>query len=218
MHEILRQLIELIRPDLRHYYRIVKKARIVKAYASDGKYWADVQPLRNDGSADESEPIVPQAELPVIWSGDQRGIVCPPKAGTVCDLSYYDGDPNYPVISNLRWEGVNAPAAGLDELVIQHSPGIKVWFDSAGKWHIETPQVEIITGQLHIQAATSHEGNINLEGNLFVSGAISQLAGSGGAKGASMTGSLSISGGNLSVNGNITATGTITDGQGGTTR
>jgi hypothetical protein len=215
MLDTLRQMIELVRPNLRHYYRVTKKARIVKAYASDGKYWADVQPLRNDGSADEAEPLVPQAEMPVMWSGNQRGIVCPPAAGTVCDLSYYDGDPNYPFISNLRWEGVNAPAAGLDELVIQHSPGIKVWFDAAGNWHIQTPQVEIITGQLNIQAETQHQGNITLTGNLLIAGAITQTAGAG-AGGASMTGSLIINGGNLTVNGNITATGTITDGQGAT--
>ena len=36
--DILRKAIELAMPDLRHYYRMVRKARVVNAYASDGKY------------------------------------------------------------------------------------------------------------------------------------------------------------------------------------
>ena len=52
--DLLRKTLELAMPDMRHYYRVVKKARVVASYASDGRYYADVQPLRNDGTEDES--------------------------------------------------------------------------------------------------------------------------------------------------------------------
>lgn len=120
----MRRIIELAMPDLRHYYRMTKKAKVVGVYASDGQYFADVQPLRNDETVDENEPVVPRVALPVLWGGPDRGIVCPPTKGTLCDLSYYDGDPNYPYISNIRWGmGQNAPKADITEFVIQLENG-----------------------------------------------------------------------------------------------
>ena len=53
------RLVELAMPNLRHYYRMTKKAKIVAVYPSNGEYFADVQPLRNDESVDPSEPVVP---------------------------------------------------------------------------------------------------------------------------------------------------------------
>ena len=106
----IRRLVELAMPDLRHYYRMTRKARVAAVYASDGEYFCDVQPLRNDESADPKEPLVPRVALPVLWGGPDRGVVCPPVTGALCDLSYYDGDPNYPFISNIRWGGgMSAP-------------------------------------------------------------------------------------------------------------
>lgn len=60
----IRRLVELAMPDLRHYYRMTKKARVVAVYASNGEYFCDVQPLRNDESADPKEPVVPRVALP----------------------------------------------------------------------------------------------------------------------------------------------------------
>ena len=91
---LLKRALELAMPDLRTYYRMTRKAKVVAAYASDGRYFADVQPLRNDETPDPAEPVIPQVEIPVLWGGPKRGIVCPPAAGTLCDHSYYDGDPN----------------------------------------------------------------------------------------------------------------------------
>lgn len=62
----LKKAVEVCRPNLRHYYRIVKKARIVNTYASNGKYYCDVQPLRNDENIDENEPVIPKVALPVF--------------------------------------------------------------------------------------------------------------------------------------------------------
>ena len=113
MLKMIKRAVELCRPDLRSYYRVTRKAKVVTAYASDGQYFADVQPLRNDETPDPNEPIIPHVEIPILWGGPNRGLVCPPQAGTLCDLSYYDGDPNYPRISNFRWQGNGAPACGL---------------------------------------------------------------------------------------------------------
>lgn len=128
--DLLRQAIEIAMPDLRHYLRPVRKAKVVGVYAAKGgKYYADVQPLRNDETVDPDSPVIPKVEIPVMWAGPKRGVVCPPAAGTYCDLTYYDGDPNYPRISNFRWYGMAAPEAELDELVIQQEPGVYIKID-----------------------------------------------------------------------------------------
>lgn len=138
---LIRKLVELAMPDLRSYYRMTRKAKIVGVYASDGQYFADVQPLRCDESVDDSEPVVPRVALPVLWGGPDRGLVCPPTVGTLCDLSFYDGDPNYPFISNIRYGlGQNAPKAELNELVIQLQPGVEMRIDKQKHLVTLTPE------------------------------------------------------------------------------
>ena len=221
---LLKRVFELIMPDLRSYYRITRKARVVKTYASDGHYWADIQPLRNDDSDDPDEPVIAKIEIPVIWAGPNRGIVCPPTVGSLCDLSYYDGDPNYPRIANFRWRGNGAPEAATGDFIIQSEPGTYIKIDALKKIILVTPadieetaggkktakisgnKDEQVGGAWTIQvtgAATIQAPQINLQGNLSVAGA-------GGAAGESKIK------GNLSVEGNISATGTITDTAGNT--
>ena len=137
---LLKRALELAMPDLRAYYRMTRKAKIVASYASDGRYFADVQPLRNDESPDQAEPVIPQVEIPIMWGGPKRGIVCPPAVGTLCDLSYYDGDPNYPRISNFRWQSNGAPECGLNELIIQQTPGVSLKIEADGSFITITPQ------------------------------------------------------------------------------
>ncbi len=137
---LLKRALELAMPDLRAYYRMTRKAKVVAAYASDGRYYADVQPLRNDESPDTSEPVIPKVEIPIVWGGPKRGIVCPPAVGTLCDLSYYDGDPNYPRISNFRWQMNGAPDCGLDELIIQQTPGVSLKIEKDGSFLTVSPE------------------------------------------------------------------------------
>lgn len=139
--DLIRQAVEFCMPDLRHYYRMTRKAKVVAVYPSaGGKYYADVQPLRNDESEDPKEPIVPKVEIPVLWGGPKRGVVCPPAVGTHCDLSFYDGDPNYPHISNFRWYGQDAPEAALNEFVIQLEPGVEIRIDRQKQVVTLTPE------------------------------------------------------------------------------
>lgn len=136
---LLKRVMELVRPDLRAYYRVVRKAKVVKTYASDGRYWADVQPLRNDDSEDPAEPVVPKVEIPILWAGPKRGVVCPPEVGTYCDLEYYDGDPDFPRISNFRWHGMDAPEIEVGGFIIQQEPGVHFKIDADKNIEIKTP-------------------------------------------------------------------------------
>jgi hypothetical protein len=141
---LLRRVVELVMPNLRHYYRVPRKGRIVKSYsAAGGLYFADVQPLRNDESVDEREPVLPRIEIPILWGGPDRGVVCPPTPGTLCDITYYDGDPNYPRISNFRWEKNRAPACELGAFVIQQSPGTFIKIDKDGIAWIEAATIHL---------------------------------------------------------------------------
>lgn len=138
--DLIREAVQIAMPDLRHYYRMPKKGKIVAAYASDGNYFADVQPLRNDETEDSDEPVISKVEIPVLWGGPDRGVVCPPETGTLCDITYYDGDPNYPRISNFRWQGNNAPKAELKEFVIQLEPGVEIRIDKEKQVITLTPE------------------------------------------------------------------------------
>jgi hypothetical protein len=143
---LLKKVIELCMPDFRNYYRIVRKGKVIKSYASDGAYHADIQILRNDESADENEPIIPKVEIPVVWGGQGRGVICPPATGTMCDVEYYDGDPNYPRISNFRGKN-QAPTCGLNEFIIQLETGTSIKIDSEKNIISLTPSnYEVSTG------------------------------------------------------------------------
>jgi hypothetical protein len=213
---LLKRVIELVMPDLRSYYRVTRKARVVKTYASDGHYWADVQPLRNDESVDEREPVIPRVEIPVVWAGPKRGIVCPPAVGTLCDLTYYDGDPDYPRISNFRWHGMAAPEVEIGGFIIQRGPGTHIKINAANNIICVTPadkqnvaggsKTEEIGGIWSIQVAgtaTIQAPQVEIRGLLSVTDA------AGGPGASTLVG-------DLHVTGNIVAEGTITDAGGNT--
>ncbi len=131
--DLMRKAIEIAMPDMRQSYRTTRKGKVVNVYPSDGgSYYADVKPLRNDDSEDPNEPIVPKVEIPAIWGGPGRGVVCPPSVGVFCDISYYDGDPNFPRISNIRGN-MGMPQAALNEFVIQLEPGVEIRIDASKK-------------------------------------------------------------------------------------
>ena len=127
---LVKRIVELVMPDLRAYYRVPRKGKIVATYPSNGHYWADVQPLRNDDSIDESEPVIPKVEIPIMWAGPKRGVVCPPLVGTHCDITYYDGDPDFPRISNFRWHISQAPDCEVGAYIIQQIPGVHIKIDA----------------------------------------------------------------------------------------
>ena len=143
LRRLLKRVVELAMPDLRSYYRMVRKAKVVKTYASDGQYWADVQPLLNDENIDAREPVISRVEIPILWAGPNRGVVCPPLVGAMCDLSFYDGDPAYPRISNFRWKGNAAPECEVGAFIIQKGPGVSIKIDVTNNI-IEVTDTDII--------------------------------------------------------------------------
>lgn len=210
----MKRAMELAQPDLRTYYRVVRKAKIVASYASDGQYYADVQPLRNDETDDTSEPVIPRVEIPIMWGGPKRGVVCPPTVGTLCDLSYYDGDPNYPRISNFRWQGNTAPECELDEFVIQLEPGVEIRIDKEKKIvSLTTKDVDTKAGEnvnteagqnwtiKAGQVATIEAPQIMLIGNVTTRGKDGQAA-------IEENGDRTQNG-NLTINGNLSVSGMI---------
>lgn len=196
--DLLKRAVELAMPNMRHYYRMPRKGLIVKSYASDGSYWADIQPLRNDDSVDESEPVISRVEIPVLWGGPDRGVVCPPTTGTICDITYYDGDPNYPRISNFRWARNKAPACELGAFIIQQGPGVFIKISPEGNIVHKTgvdrvneiggDKTETVGGTWNIEvtgSATIKAPQINLDGNVSVTGNIvagSNISDADGAK------------------------------------
>lgn len=204
----IKRAVELGEPDLRGYYRVVRKAKIVNAYPSDGKYYADVQPLRNDESDDTDEPVIPHVEIPIYWGGPKRGIVCPPTPGTLCDLSYYDGDPHYPRISNFRWQGNSAPECELDELIIQQSPDVSIKIDKEGS-HITLGKKDW-TVKVEGNATIECQGTLTLKAPQIVKMGNETSMGNDGGKGAiTETANKNIIG-NITVDGNISVTGVVT--------
>lgn len=233
LRALLKRAVELVMPNLRSYYRVTRKAKIEKTYLSDGHYWADVQPCRNDDSVDYNEPVIPKVEIPVIWAGPKRGIVCPPVKGTYCDLSYYDGDPNYPRISNFRWHDMEAPEVEIGGLIIQRQPGTAIKIDCQNNIIEITPanqQLDIGQGKTEKiggNASAEIGGNktenvggtwtvrvagpvsisapqISLAGNLSVTG----IAGGGGGGQSQFNGQMQLTG-NLEIGGNVNIGGNI---------
>ena len=205
---LIRRAMELAMPDLRHYYRTTRKARVVASYASDGKYYADVQPLRNDDTPDPAEPVIPKVEIPILWGGPKRGVVCPPDVGTHCDLSYYDGDPNYPRLSNFRWLEHDAPECELTELIIQQEPGVSIKIDREHKVITITPtEINAEAGQKWTVRAGAEAiieaSQIRLIGNVTSGGP------AGGAASFHQTGPQTIVG-PVTIKGPLTVTGGIT--------
>ncbi|MCP4162602.1 MAG: hypothetical protein GY760_21250 [Deltaproteobacteria bacterium] len=166
--KLFKRFFEIIMPDLRNYYRIAHKAEIVRTYACSGQYWADVQPLLNDESADENREVVERVEIPVTIGGSGKGIVSPPLKGTKCVLAYFDGDPDYPWISNFRWSNGNAPTVAEEETIIQTQEGVSIKFGADKKITILT------SGNVDVECV---EAAINASGKTILSGSILELNG-----------------------------------------
>jgi hypothetical protein len=154
LKRLLKQVVELLMPDFDHYRKPLRKGQVIETYASDGRYICDIKILLNNNQPDEDEPIIKGVELPVIWGGAERGIVCPPAPGTYCDIEYYHGDPDYPRISNIRWHENGAPAVGVDELIIQQKSGVYIHIKEDSTIEIKTPsdRIEIADGKTTIKA------------------------------------------------------------------
>ena len=205
MLKMIKRAVELCRPDLRSYYRVTRKAKVVTAYASAGQYFADVQPLRNDETPDPKEPVIPHVEIPILRGAPNRGVDCPPQAGTLCDLSYYDGDPNYPRISNFRWQGNGAPNCGLTELIIQQEPGTSIHIDESHT--IITLSPANWTVQVGGDASITAAGTLTLDAPQIVKKGNETCTGADGGTGKTTENAHRTTNGSITINGPLTVNG-----------
>jgi len=171
MKVLLKEAIEKCAPDLRRVLAQPRRGQVTAVKKAGGKYVCSVQAVLNDGRPDPAAPVIPDVEIPLIWSGPNRGIVCPPTVGEYCDLGFYDGDSNCPYITNFRPNG-QAPEAELDELFIQHSPGIRFGFQADGTFIIDAPKAVLTIPQIIINGDIQVNGNINVSGSIYASGTI----------------------------------------------
>lgn len=197
LKDLLKRAIEAAAPDLRQVMALPRRAKVVAVKPAGGTYVCTVQACLADGRPDPAAPVVPEVEIPSLWAGPGRGLVCPPMVGEYCDLGYYDGDPNCPFITNFRPR--EAPAAELDSLIIQHSPGIRLGFKPDGTVIVEAPKVEVTATERVIIKAPL----IQLEGRVEVKGGIYTTGGAGGS-GMEITGQVKIKQGGLDSQGHIT--------------
>jgi|GEM_PF-1133232 len=182
LKKLLKAAIEAVAPDLRKTMALPRKAKVTAVRAAGGTYVCSVQPVLNDGRPDPDAPVIPDVEIPCIWAGPDRGLICPPTVGEFCDLGFYDGDPNCPFIMSFRPS--SAPVADLDELMIQHSPGVRLGFKADGTVIVEAPKIEAKATE-HIKAdaplvevratarASISAPVIELDGHVQVTGGIS---------------------------------------------
>jgi hypothetical protein len=179
--KLLKAVIEVLAPDLDRYRKPLRKGRVVETYASDGKYYCDVEILLNTDQRDAHEPIIKSVEIPVIWGGVNRGIICPPAVGTYCDIEYYHGDPDYPRISNFRWEGNTAPAAAVDEFIIQQTDGVFIRIKASSDVEVKTPAKVIIDAGGNAEITVGGNADITVIGKTTLTSNLIDLDGAAGS-------------------------------------
>ncbi len=168
---LLKLAIEKCAPDLRRVMAQPRRGKVTAVKKAGGKYVCTIQPVLNDGRPDPAAPVIPDVEIPLIWAGPNRGLVCPPTVGEYCDVGFYDGDANSPFITNFRPNG-QAPEADLDEFMIQQEGGVRFGFQADGTFVIDAPRVVVTAPQVIINGDVQVNGNINVSGSIYASGTI----------------------------------------------
>ena len=228
LKKLLKAAIEAAGPDLRQVMALPRRAKVTAVKPAGGAYVCSVQAVKADGRPDAAAPVIPDVEIPVLWAGPNRGLVCPPQEGEFCDLGFYDGDPNSPFIMSFRPNGA-APAADLDGLTVQHSPGIAFGFRPDGTFFVRAPQVEVeATEKATVKApiveveasarAAIKAPAIELKGAVKIFGPLATAPGENGeGQGAEMQGDLKIQQGDVYVpGGSVAAGGAMMDTTGNT--
>ncbi|MGE5606888.1 MAG: hypothetical protein ACM3YE_14525 [Bacteroidota bacterium] len=130
--KVFRTIFLEIFPELKGYHAPIR-AKVIKVHESGGKidefnkrYSVDVQPLKPDGSVDDSAPAIPDVEIPIFWAGPNRGIFCLPVAGAVVRIGFYYNDPAYPFVDAILGDGYSIPDHPIGSLIIQHSDGTRI--------------------------------------------------------------------------------------------
>jgi hypothetical protein len=99
-----------------------------KSTALKPLYTATLQPLRADGSEDDSQPILANVPIQALWVGGGAAMFRLPEIGSTVRVAFDYGDPRLPVILGAVTEGQVVPEAAVGELVIGQSAtaGIRI--------------------------------------------------------------------------------------------
>jgi hypothetical protein len=150
---VFRNLIFRACPELIFNTKI--RARVVAVHETGGSvsnfkplYSADVQPLLTDFSDDPDQPVIPDIEIPVLWSGPDRGVYCLPAINSIVRLGWYYGDPSQPYIDSVLGYGFNCPDHPPNTMIIQHSDGTKIELGQVSLIQILAATVEL-AGSAH---------------------------------------------------------------------
>ena len=139
------ELKKLLKKILKEIYPIgsfVRMASVVQTYKVSDKYVCDIKVLNNDGTEDENFPQINSVEIPVIWAGSKRGIICPPEKDMICDVYFLNGDINFPRISNFRNIG-DYPQVEIDECIIQQNDETYIKIDKDNNIEISSKQLNL---------------------------------------------------------------------------
>ena len=178
-------------PEFKGYHFPIR-AKVVKVNEAGGRigefqklYSVDVQPLKPDGTIDDSAPEIPDVEIPVIWAGPGRGIFCLPVAGAMVRIGFYYNDPAYPFVDAVLGDGFDIPAHALGSIIIQHSNGKRFEITPAGQ--VQITMDTVITGNVNINGVLSVSANTTIDGSLSVGGSV-EVTGSVNAGGSVIDG------------------------------
>ena len=149
--EELKTILTSILNELYPHPITLRKAKVIKTYDAEDTYLCDVEVLNNDESVDESYPIISKVRIPQIVAGENRGIIAPPAIDSLCDISFYNGDINYPVVSNFRVTTSFAKAK-MDELNIANSNDTYIKMDKEGMLTIKSKTVAVECSDATVEA------------------------------------------------------------------
>ncbi len=153
--KVFKTIILELFPELGGYHFPIK-AKVVKVHEAGGRvgefnkrYSVDVQPLKPDGTTDDTQPVIPDVEVPVAWAGPQRGMFGLPVVGAVIRLAYYYNDPAYPFVDAILGDGFDIPDHPLGSFIIQHSDGTRFEIDPSKNFNMTTPAKINFVGGAH---------------------------------------------------------------------
>ncbi|MEM4711169.1 MAG: hypothetical protein QXL18_04430 [Candidatus Woesearchaeota archaeon] len=82
------------------------KGKVIKSYIENNSFYVDCKKINLDDS--ESDIVIPKIKVPKIWGKLQNG--------DVVNINFYEGNINYPFVSNV--EGIDMPSPiGLWDLI-----------------------------------------------------------------------------------------------------
>jgi hypothetical protein len=177
LKKVLRKVFLSIFPEFGGYHFPIR-AKVVKVHESGGqvreddhRYSVDVQPLKSDGSVDDSAPVIPDVEIPIWWAGPARGVFCLPVVGSIVRVGFYYYEPAYPYVDAILPQGFNIPEHPTGSLIIQHSDGKRFEITPTGEVLITMDTT--INGNLTVSGAGQISGSVKVGESVDVSGSIS---------------------------------------------